>query len=415
MSSTSRLRASACVKAACHARPANLLRLALALSLAACALPRAAFAHARSSAEEDEARLAQFEQGLDALRRRYGIPGLSAAIVSNGQIVWSRGLGFQDVENRIPAAPDTPYRIASLTKTFASTILMRCVERDALNLDTQISFYTSAVPTHGITVRHLFTHTSESSPPGEAYSYNGNRFAALTPVADACSGRPFRETLAKTILDPLGMSDSVPGQDLESPSPASAALFAPETLARYQTTLRRLAKPYRLDSAGRAVLSSYPNRGISASAGLVSTVRDLALYDAAIDRHTLLRAETQAQAWTNHVNRKGKALPYALGWFAQSVGRERVVWHYGYWPNSFSSLILKVPARRLTLILLANSDGLSSPFPLGGGNVKSSAFASLFLKMLADPKAFKGTPSGTAELEVKGSLSLVTLRVGRSI
>lgn len=342
----------------------------------------------------DEARLAQFEQSLDALRQQYGIPGLSAAIVLNQQLVWSKGYGFQDIAGNIPATPGTPYRIASLTKTFASTLLMRCVEQQRVDLNTPIINYTLSITQPGVRIRHVFTHTSESVPPGESYRYNGNRYGALTPVIESCTGRPFREELAKTILDPLEMRDSVPGQDMEFPEPEVAALFTPETLQRYLGVIQRLAKPYRLDSSGRPILSAYPNRGINASAGLISTVRDLARYDAAIDRHQLLRPETQETAWTNPVNSRGQALPYANGWFAQYRFGTRLIWHYGLWPNSFSSLILKVPSRNITLILLANSDGLSAPFSaLGGaGNVTGSPFANLFLQMLDDPEAFKGNP-----------------------
>ena len=339
---------------------------------------------------DDEARLQQFEQSLDALRQQYRIPGLSAAIVVRGRIVWEKGFGFQDVENGIPATPDTPYRIASLTKTFASTLLMRCVERGTLNLDSLISNYTSAIPERNATVRHVFTHTSEN-PPGAYYRYNGNRYSYLTYVIDACAGEPFRKVLANSILDPLEMKDSVPGQDMESPSPQDAAMFTPETLQRYASVIQRLAKPYTVNSQGQTVLSAYPPRTISASAGLISTVRDLARYDAAIDNHTLLQPETQELAWTNAVsNQNGQTLPYAHGWFVQRYSNQRLVWHYGYWPT-FSSLYLKLPWRNATLILLANSDGLSAPFSnaLGGaGNVTGSPFANLFLQMLEDPEAF---------------------------
>ena len=185
-----------------------------------------------SPTSADEARLQQFELSLDYLRQQYRIPGLSAAIVNNGQLIWERGFGFQDVGHRIPATPETPYRIASLTKTFASMLVMKCVEQGTLNLDTPISNYTAAIPERSATVRHVFTHTSEN-PPGANYHYSGNRYASLTPVVDACAGRPSREVLATTILDRLGMWDSVPGQDMEFPSAEDAALFSPETLQRY--------------------------------------------------------------------------------------------------------------------------------------------------------------------------------------
>jgi CubicO group peptidase (beta-lactamase class C family) len=345
----------------------------------------------------------QFEQSLDALRQQYRIPGLSAAIVNDGRIVWERGYGFQDIGNGIPATPDTPYRIASLTKTFASMLLMKCVERGNLNLDSSILSYTTAILDPGVTVRHLFTHTSEN-PPGAFFRYNGNRFASLTPVVDACAGQPFRAALAKTILDPLEMRDSVPGQDMEFPTDQAAALFTPETLERYSNVIKRLAKPYAVNSQGQIVLSTYPNRGISASAGLISTVRDLARYDAAIDKHILLQPQTQEMAWTNAVsNSSGQILPYAHGWFVQQYRGQRLIWHYGYWPT-FSALILKVPGRNVTLILLANSDGLSAPFSnaLGGaGNVTGSPFANLFLGMLEDPTAFATNPIDQAAFFVR--------------
>ena len=222
--------------------------------------------------------------------------------------------------------------------------------------------------------------------------YSGERYSYLTPVVQSCSGQSFRENLAKTILDRLGMRDSVPGQDLEFPTAETAGMFTPETLERYNRVIQRLAKPYLVDNSGRPILSAYPPKGISAAAGLISTVGDLARYDTAIDQHVLLQSQTQEQAWTNHVNSKGERLPYGLGWFVQMYGSERVVWHYGQW-DTFSGLFLKVPGRKVTLILLANSGRLSSPFSaLGAGNVTGSPFANLFLQMLADTDAFRGNP-----------------------
>ena len=62
---------------------------------------------------------------------------------------------------------------------------------------------------------------------------------------------------------------------------------------------------------------------------------------------------------------------------------EAIVWHFGLTPNGYSSLYLKIPSRRLTLILLANSDGLSSAFDLPSGDVTKSLFAVLFLRLFA--------------------------------
>ena len=178
------------------------------------------------------------------------------------------------------------------------------------------------------------------------------------------------------------MQDSVPGQDLEHPDPSTTVLFDATTLARYQQVLSRIAQPYRVDSRGRPTLAGFPPRGINAAAGLVSTARDLAKYDQALNDHLLLRLETQELAWTPSRTTLGQLTPYGLGWFVQTVDGERVVWHYGLWGGSYSSLMLKIPARRIALILLANSDGLSASFPMAAGDVRVSPFAAAFLRIV---------------------------------
>lgn len=173
---------------------------------------------------------------------------------------------------------------------------------------------------------------------------------------------------------------SVPGHDLDQPSEALAALFDRPTLARYASVLSRLAVPYASNNAG-VDRTGYPPRDISASAGLLSSVVDLARYDAAIDARVLLSPDSQQLAWTNAVSTTtGQRLPYALGWFVQQYKGTPLVWHYGLWPQ-YSALYLKVPERQLTLILIGNSGGLSERFPLADGDVTVSPFARVFLQM----------------------------------
>ena len=76
-------------------------------------------------------------------------------------------------------------------------------------------------------------------------------------------------------------------------------------------------------------------------------------------------------------------MPTGLGWFVQSYRGEKVVWHFGVVPNAYSSLVIKLPARKLTYILLANSDRLSSPFKLESGDVTDSVFATVFLRLIS--------------------------------
>ena len=327
-------------------------------------------------AADRQRRLDLFTRYLDPLRVQAGIPGLSGIITSGGRVIWEGGMGLADVEARVVATPSTPYRIASVTKTATSTMLMQCVDAGTLSLDTPIRNYTSAVPDATATVRHVLSMTSDA-PAGTRFRYDGDRFTALTPVVERCTGDAYHVALARRILDRLAMTDSVPGQDLEAPSDSASVAFDAPTLTRYRAVLARLAKPYVVRDR-RTMLGDYPPRGINASAGLISTVRDLARYDAVLDEDLLVSRSTQLLAWTPFRLPGGQDAPYALGWFVQTTPAGRAIWHYGQWPT-FSSLLLKLPERGLTLILLANSDGLSARFPLALGDVMVSPFARAFV------------------------------------
>jgi len=348
---------------------------AIAAALAIALSPSAP--HAAQSSDRDH-RLTLFTRYLEPLRVQAAIPGLSAAIVSGRRIVWESGFGYADVERKVAASGDTPYPVASITKTFASTLLLQCVENGTLDLDQPMGVFSAGFDT-GATVRHVLSMTS-NPPPGSRFMYDGNRYSTLTAVVDACASTPFRQALRTQVLDRLGMTDSVPGHDLEAPATEVAALFDAVTLTRYRAVLARLAQPYTGQS-GHSVLADYPPRGINAAAGLISTVRDLARFDAALDDRLLLRGPTQSLAWNPFVLSSGQSSPYGLGWFTQDTVAGRALWHYGLWP-AFSSLFLKLPDRDATLILLANSDGLSARFPLANGDVMRSPFAAAFVAAL---------------------------------
>jgi CubicO group peptidase (beta-lactamase class C family) len=328
--------------------------------------------------QDVDANAALFERYVEALRRIAHVPGISGVILRDGRAVWQRGFGFADVDARVPATPDTLYDIASLTKTFTSTLLLQCVERGTLSLDEPIARYSAAIPEPTATVRHVLSHTSQGTP-GAVYRYDGNRFAALTSVVDVCQAKPFRQALATSILDRVAMTGSVPGHDLEHPAPSLAAPFDAPTLARYASSVGRLALPYQTSGNG-FVRADYPPRDISASAGLLSSAVDLAKYDAAIDANIFISRASQELAWTNAVSTTGQVLPYGLGWFIQRERGVRLVWHYGQW-SQYSALYLKAPDRHLTLILLANSGGLSETFPMADGDVLASTFAKAFVKI----------------------------------
>ncbi len=329
----------------------------------------------RPAAQQDFL-LERFAQYLDSLRRQAGIPGLSVAIRQDDRVVWEAGFGYQDLEAQIPATPDTPYHVIGLTQTFTAGMVLKCVERGLLDLDEPMRTFMPSFPEPEAQIHHVLSHTS-GHPPGESFNYSLGRFSTLDSVVEGCTHQTYRLALAR-VLDSLAMRDSVPGEDVEDASVVPSGSFDRRALSRYADILSRLAKPYAV-SRGRATPSSYPSHEINASTGLISTVRDLAKYDAGIDESDVLDPETLELAWTNARANDGRVLPHGLGWFVQMYSGEKVVWQFGEWKRACSALILKVPDRHLTLILLANSDGLTAPFDLSEGDVTNSLFARTFL------------------------------------
>ncbi len=325
------------------------------------------------------------ESYLESLRQQAGIPGMSAAIVRDGVIIWEKGFGFQDVGARIRATPDTPYLVGDLSSTIAATLLLQCVEIRRLSLDEPIGTHGLTLPEPEATLRGLLTHATPGGA-NEPFAYSPERYANLTALMEWCAPQPYRKSVAHRILERLTMMDSVPGTDLSDPAlTLPEGLFDPVDIERYRHTLTRIAVPYRVDSRRRADRVDLPLLPMTATNGLVSTVRDLAKLDSAFEgrdgQDGLLLPETLDAAWSPAVGRGGGVLPTGLGWFVQNYNGERLVWHFGYVPNAYSSLMLKVPDRNLTFILLANSDGLSAPYQLSAGDVTRSLFATVFLKL----------------------------------
>ncbi|HEV2860622.1 MAG TPA: serine hydrolase [Pyrinomonadaceae bacterium] len=460
--------------------------------------------------------MAKLESSLETWRQDLRIPAMSAAVVKDQKVLWAKGFGYADPEKKIPATEHTPYHLASLTKTFASTVVMRLVQEGKVNLDDPVSKYGINLESNGvIRVKHLLSHTSEGNP-GEQYRYNGNRFGELDKVVQRATGKSFGEILIADILDPLGMSESAPNVapvahtkspgagdpraeaevreavadfiagynsgnveqlgrrvaagrngfqaeggflrevvDLdelraafksgvrlkfemrelevavygdtalatgffggavnipngasrtEGPwrasllwnkqdgvwklvhshmSPPNAALVNDAWRQRFDTVQKTLAQPYGLDDKFNPVKIKYPTH-FSTSAGLMASVLDMAKYDIAVDQHRFLTKETQQLAFTPFTSTKGEALPYGLGWFTQDFKGTRLVWHYGYWTGN-SSLIVKVPERNLTFIVMANTDNLSRPTNLGAGDVLSSPVGLAFLEAFVFPDKF---------------------------
>jgi CubicO group peptidase (beta-lactamase class C family) len=311
----------------------------------------------------------EFEQQLEGLRSGNHIPAVSVVIAKDQRIVWTKGFGTADLTSGRPATDSTVYHLASLTKPFAATLILQLVEAGKVSLDDPVANYGISLPapTSGvIRVRHLMSHTS-SGTPGTVYSYDGNRFGQLDAVIAQASGKTFAALLQERIIGPLALKHTAPNPQVAAF--AASGVDAPAFLSNF-------AKGYRYDRS-TYVPTAYPSY-FGTAAGLIASATDVATFSMAIDRNAFFREETRALAFAPVVSTKGDTLPYGLGWFSTRYRGVRVVWHYGLW-TAISSLIVKVPDRGLTFVVLGNTDALSAPYQLGGGKLENSPWARAFL------------------------------------
>jgi CubicO group peptidase (beta-lactamase class C family) len=317
---------------------------------------------------------------LDALRIQAGIPGMSAALVGQEGLLWEAAYGQRAIESSTPTATDTPYQVAGLTQIVTASVVLRCVEEGRLSLDDPISRFDKDNPDGASTLRQVLSHSS--GPPGAAaFSYNLARLDPLTSAIRTCTNDSFRETMAN-LLEQFAMVDSVPGADILTLVPPDEGVPDAVEAQVYAAALARLATPYSVQGPGQATRSAYPETTLTPSTGLVASIHDLAKFDVALKQGFIVKPETLAAAWTPPTGVTGQALPHGLGWFVQSYNGETIVWQYGLDENAGSALMLSVPARGITLILLANSDGLVKPFDLSTGDLMVSPFARVFVGLL---------------------------------
>jgi CubicO group peptidase (beta-lactamase class C family) len=309
--------------------------------------------------------LADFETRLDDLRKAAKIPGMVAGIVKDGQVVWTKNYGHADIQNNIPVTNSTIFHLASLTKTFASAVIIQLVKENKINLNAPVAIFGVNLPERDtVRVMHLLTHTSEGMP-GTNYKYNGDRYALLSNVMQSATAGTFHQLATERIMQPLGLQNTAPS-DMKL-----AAIDGFDTVRLKQNT----AQGYHSNGIQTV---DYP-KNFSTAAGLISNIDDMLKYAAAYDGNILLTDDLKAKVFSPMISNEGKTLPYGLGWFIQEKEGIKLTWHYGYWVGK-SSLIIRAPGKKISFVLMANSDMLSAPYPLGNGDIWVSPYAKEFLK-----------------------------------
>src|SRR5688572_19438938 len=224
-----------------------------------------------------------FGTRLDNLRKQSNIPGMVAGIVRDGQVIWTRSYGYENVAQQKLVTNATIFHLASLTKTFASTVIIQLVKENKIDLNTPVADYGISLAENGtVRVIHLLTHTSEGVP-GSHYKYNGDRYALLSNVIQSATTRAFHQLAVERIINPLGLENTAPG-DMKL-----AALDGFDTTVLKQNT----AQGY---SSNGIQTVDYP-KGFSTAAGLISNIGDMLKYAAAFDSSILLTDDLKAKVF----------------------------------------------------------------------------------------------------------------------
>ena len=329
----------------------------MALSLSAGALVHAA----------DDFVLSRFSDYLDALRTQAGIPGLAAAIVGPDRRASGRARSASRTSNATsPTRLDTPFQLDGTTAGDRRRRWRSGARRTAGCRSTiRSASSTPASPDAGATIRQLLTHTS-GGPDGLTFAYRPERLAPVAAAIAGCTDSTFRWGVS-ALLDQLAMVDSVPGSDVVAADGAGRRLHRVRAAA-----LRGRAAP-----AGDAVRrrcarprDAFVVRRVDADAGVgddFDGARPRAVRSGAEEGSRHAARLARASRGRRRPTRNGQPLPHAYGWFVQTYNGEPIVWQFGVSDNASSSMIISVPRRGLTLILLANSSGLARPFDAVGG------------------------------------------------
>ena len=324
---------------------------------------------------------------LDAQRAYEQIPGISAAIVHDQELLWSGGFGFADIARTAPATPKTIYSICSISKLFTSIAVMQLRDAGKLRLDDPVSrhlpWFTierSAPEGPEITIEGLLTHASglpresdypywtgpdfpfptheqiveriskqKTLYPAETYFQYSNLGLTLAgEVVAAASGMPYAEYVRRNILDPLGLSSTTS----EVPAHERGG-----RLATGYSALRR--------QGGREAMPLFQARGVAPAAGFASTAEDLARFAQWQFRlirggaTEVLKANTLREMYRVHFVDPDFDTTWGLGFSVSRNAGKTFVGHGGSCPGYRTEILLK-PEEAVATVFMSNALGVDT-------------------------------------------------------
>lgn len=304
-------------------------------------------------------------------------PGCALAIIKDGQIIYKHGYGTADLERNVPITPATVFDIGSIAKQFTAMSIALLARQGKLSLDDDIRKYIPDIPNYAntITIRNLIYHTSGlrdysqlmalagmpdenhysysqvidlltrqkelTFKPGDQHLYSNSGYLLLSVIVKKASGKSLREFAAENIFKPLEMNNTRFVDD-------------------YTSIVKNRAIGYstRDDGNGYRLASSVSD--LVGDGGLLTTVEDLFLWDRNFYENKLggVGKELIDQVLTPGKLNNGAILEYAFGQRITEYKGLPIVRHGGE-SGGYVSEIIRFPAQRFSVILLANTDSMN--------------------------------------------------------
>lgn len=311
---------------------------------------------------------AALERLIPRLMKDGDVPGLSLAIVRDGQVLWRRGFGVKAAGSSAPVDDDTVFEAASLSKPVFAYAVLKLVDAGKLDLDAPVARYLPGDyvedPRHRlITVRQVLTHTARfpnwrpgGQPlkihftPGERFSYSGEGFVYLQKAVERSTGQTLDALMKRLVFEPLRMASS-----------------SYEWQERFEAR-----KATGHDEAGNPRPLRRPAEALSA-ATLHTTAGDYARFLAtALDGSGLARKTAEEmrrpqvyvdEGCQNCVTKKptgrlSREIAWGLGWGLEETENGVSMWHWGDNGGSgFHCYVVGYPRQRLGVVVFTNSLG----------------------------------------------------------
>jgi serine beta-lactamase-like protein LACTB, mitochondrial len=303
-----------------------------------------------------------------------GIPGLAFAVAVEGHSVYSEGFGYADLEQRVPAWPETKFRIGSISKPLTAVALVQLVEKGKIDLDAAIQSYVPSFPKkegritarllagHLAGIRHyqgdeflisrhynsvveslqVFANDPLIAPPGTKYSYSSYGFNLLSAAIENASGESFLDYMQQHLFVPLGLIHTTADQN--------------------RAIIDQRSRFYAKDKDSAVENAPYVDNSYKwAGGGFLSTAEDLVRFGSALLRPGFLQPGSLKLLFTSQKTAAGEETGYGMGWSIRKNSRgERIYAHSGGSVGGSCQLIL-YPDTGVVVAMVTN---------LGGGSWK---------------------------------------------